>query len=226
MRSRSWRPEKQVHQWPGPAGRRRRDAVSGVSSMRRGRRRQRLSPSKAAGSPFRRAGAGGVRAYKGIPYAAPPLGPLRWRPPQPVSPWDGVRSASAFGPNSLQGVVFDDIDPFVCGVSEDCLYLNVWTPAEPEQFRAAAGHGLDSRRRLRRRLGLGAALRRNAPRRARNRGRDAEPPPQRARLPRPSRTDRRIRTSRVRKLRHARSRRGAADGSGATSRPSAAIRTR
>ncbi|MBV8107359.1 MAG: carboxylesterase/lipase family protein [Hyphomicrobiales bacterium] len=74
---------------------------------------------------------GGVRAYKGIPYAAPPVGPLRWRSPQPVAPWKGVRSADAFAPNSLQGVVFDDIDPTVCGVSEDCLYLNVWTPASP-----------------------------------------------------------------------------------------------
>ena len=73
----------------------------------------------------------GVRVYKGIPYAAPPVGEMRWRPPQPVRPWDGVRSASAFGANSLQGVVFDDIDPTICGVSEDCLFLNVWTPAEP-----------------------------------------------------------------------------------------------
>jgi para-nitrobenzyl esterase len=75
--------------------------------------------------------AGGVRAYKGIPYAAPPVGPLRWRPPRPVAPWNGVRPAEAFGPNSLQGVVFDDIDPTVCGVSEDCLALNVWTTASP-----------------------------------------------------------------------------------------------
>ena len=74
---------------------------------------------------------GGVRAYKGIPYAAPPLGPLRWRPPEPVLPWTGVRPSSAFGPNSLQGVVWGDIDPYAAGVSEDCLYLNVWTPAAP-----------------------------------------------------------------------------------------------
>jgi len=75
--------------------------------------------------------ANGVRAYKGVPYAAPPLGHLRWRPPQPVPPWAGVRPVSAFGPNSLQGVVFDDIDPRPAGISEDCLYLNIWTPAAP-----------------------------------------------------------------------------------------------
>ena len=75
--------------------------------------------------------ASGVRAYKGIPYAAPPLGPLRWRPPQPVAAWTGVRPTHAFGPNSVQGVVWDDIDPYAAGVSEDCLYLNVWTPAAP-----------------------------------------------------------------------------------------------
>jgi para-nitrobenzyl esterase len=74
---------------------------------------------------------GGVRVYKGIPYAAPPLGRLRWRPPEPVPAWTGVKPSNAFGPNSLQGVVWDDIDPFVAGVSEDCLYLNVWTPAAP-----------------------------------------------------------------------------------------------
>ncbi len=73
-----------------------------------------------------------VRVYKGIPYAAPPVGPLRWRPPRPVPAWAGVRPSSAFGPNSLQGIVWGDIDPFAVGVSEDCLYLNVWTPAAPD----------------------------------------------------------------------------------------------
>lgn len=71
----------------------------------------------------------GVHAFKGIPYAAPPVGALRWRPPQPVVPWSGLRSAERFGPNAMQGIVFDDIDPYAVGVSEDCLYLNVWTPA-------------------------------------------------------------------------------------------------
>jgi para-nitrobenzyl esterase len=75
--------------------------------------------------------ADGVRAYKGIPYAAPPIGRLRWRPPGPVPAWTGARPTNAFGPNSLQGVVFDDIDLCAAGVSEDCLYLNVWTPAGP-----------------------------------------------------------------------------------------------
>ena len=102
----------------------------------------------------------GVRCFKGIPYARPPVGDLRWRPPQPVAPWTGVRKADAFGPNSMQGVVFGDIDPRPAGVSEDCLYLNVWTPAL-EAASASPGHGVDSRRRLRRRLGRRAPLRRD-----------------------------------------------------------------
>src|SRR5436190_13028661 len=75
------------------------------------------------------AGPAGVRCFKGIPYAQPPTGDLRWRPPQPVSPWSVVRSAATFGPNSMQGIVFADIDPRPAGVSEDCLNLNVWTPS-------------------------------------------------------------------------------------------------
>jgi len=74
--------------------------------------------------------ANGVRCFKGLPFAAPPVGPLRWRPPAPVALWAGVRSADVFGPASMQGIVFDDIDPTLTGVSEDCLYLNVWTPSE------------------------------------------------------------------------------------------------
>jgi para-nitrobenzyl esterase len=75
-------------------------------------------------------GKAGVRCFRGIPYAAPPVGLWRWKPPQPVAPWTGERPTDTFGPNAPQRVVFDDIDPFAVGVSEDCLYLNVWTPAE------------------------------------------------------------------------------------------------
>ncbi len=72
----------------------------------------------------------GIRAFKGIPYAAPPLGDLRWRLPAAVVPWQGVRASDTFGRFSLQGVVFSDIDPTLHGTSEDCLYLNVWAPAD------------------------------------------------------------------------------------------------
>src|SRR5215470_3982757 len=54
----------------------------------------------------------GIRCFKGIPYAAPPVGPLRFRAPQPVVPWAGVRPTDTFGRNAVQGVVFDDIDPY------------------------------------------------------------------------------------------------------------------
>ena len=72
----------------------------------------------------------GVRVFRGIPYAAPPVGALRWRPPQAPIPWTGVRPVDTFGANAMQGIVWGDIDPYTPGVSEDCLYLNVWTPAE------------------------------------------------------------------------------------------------
>jgi len=69
----------------------------------------------------------GVLVFKGIPYAAPPVGDLRWRPPQPAQRWNGVRSADRLGHNCMQARPYDDIDPYAAGISEDCLYLNVWT---------------------------------------------------------------------------------------------------
>ena len=71
---------------------------------------------------------GRVRVFKGVPFAAPPVGDLRWKSPAPVSPWTGVRKADAFGAQCLQPQVFDDI-VFDRPASEDCLYLNLWTPA-------------------------------------------------------------------------------------------------
>jgi para-nitrobenzyl esterase len=71
---------------------------------------------------------GKVLSFKGIPFAAPPIGPLRWKPPQPVAPWSGVRKAVEFGPRCMQTRVYDDMVFRDVGPSEDCLYLNVWIP--------------------------------------------------------------------------------------------------
>jgi para-nitrobenzyl esterase len=71
----------------------------------------------------------GVLAYKGIPYAAPPVGNLRWQPPQPPAAWTGIRKADHFGPRTMQAPIFGDMNFRSDGMSEDCLYLNVWTPA-------------------------------------------------------------------------------------------------
>jgi para-nitrobenzyl esterase len=77
----------------------------------------------------------GVRSFEGIPFAAPPIGELRWRPPQPVNPWEGERSAERFGPKCMQGGKPAEVDPLNPLMSEDCLYLNVWTPAKSADDR-------------------------------------------------------------------------------------------
>ena len=71
----------------------------------------------------------GLDEFKGIPYAAPPVGTLRWKPPQPAAAWNGVRAADHFGPRCMQRPLFSDMVFRSAGMSEDCLYLNVWTPA-------------------------------------------------------------------------------------------------
>lgn len=71
---------------------------------------------------------GTVRVFKGIPYAQPPVGALRWKAPQPVEPWHGVRDAFEFGSRAMQGRIFDDMVFRDGNPSEDCLYLNVWAP--------------------------------------------------------------------------------------------------
>ena len=71
----------------------------------------------------------GVVAFKGVPFAAPPVGDFRWRPPQPVKPWTGVRSASEYGADCMQQPFAGNMTPSVAPVAEDCLYANVWAPA-------------------------------------------------------------------------------------------------
>jgi len=71
----------------------------------------------------------GLTVYKGIPFAAPPVGDLRWRSPQPAAKWDGVLQATKFAPGPIQSARPPS------GMSEDCLYLNVWTPAKSAKDR-------------------------------------------------------------------------------------------
>jgi para-nitrobenzyl esterase len=78
--------------------------------------------------------ASGVRSYKGIPFAAPPVGKLRWREPQPAANWQGVRKANHFAAKAMQLPIYNDMQFRASGTSEDCLYLNVWQP-----FDAGAG---------------------------------------------------------------------------------------
>jgi para-nitrobenzyl esterase len=75
----------------------------------------------------------GVRAFKGIPFAEAPTGDLRWREPQASKSWKGVRQALEFGPRCMQAPIFGDMGFRSDGMSEDCLYLNVWTPAKSDR---------------------------------------------------------------------------------------------
>ena len=71
-----------------------------------------------------------VRVFKGIPFAAAPLGKLRWRAPQAAANWQGVREAHAFANQCMQKPIYSDMQFRSAAVSEDCLYLNVWAPVE------------------------------------------------------------------------------------------------
>ncbi|GGY30770.1 carboxylic ester hydrolase [Pseudoduganella albidiflava] len=73
--------------------------------------------------------ADGVLSFKGIPYAAPPVGNLRWRPTQPAAPWSGTRPATAFGHDCMQQIFPNAAPTTAAAPSEDCLFLNVWRPA-------------------------------------------------------------------------------------------------
>ena len=72
----------------------------------------------------------GVTIFKGVPFAAPPVGNLRWKAPQPMPTWEGVRKATEYGPNPMQEALFGDMNFGTKVNSEDCLYLNIWTPAK------------------------------------------------------------------------------------------------
>jgi len=76
-----------------------------------------------------------LRIFRGIPFGAPPTGDLRWREPQPVHPWTGVRNAKEFGPRCMQQPLFSDMMFRSPAPSENCLYLNVWTPAKLDRPR-------------------------------------------------------------------------------------------
>lgn len=73
---------------------------------------------------------GTIQTFLGIPFAAPPVGDLRWREPQPPNPWKGVRPAKEFSAHCVQGPIFGDMKFPDSGSSEDCLYLNVWSPTK------------------------------------------------------------------------------------------------
>ncbi len=77
-----------------------------------------------------------ITSFKGIPFAAPPVGSLRWRDPQPVRPWKGIKKADRFASGCMQdpGFFFKQVG-LTPAISEDCLYLNVWTPARSARER-------------------------------------------------------------------------------------------
>jgi para-nitrobenzyl esterase len=72
----------------------------------------------------------GIQKYFGVPFAKPPVGNLRWKAPQPLDNWTDVKETKKFGPRPMQTIVFGDMNSRSNGLSEDCLYLNVWTPAK------------------------------------------------------------------------------------------------
>src|SRR3954468_7903699 len=74
--------------------------------------------------------ASNILSFKGIPFAQPPVGDLRWKEPQPAKNWEGTLKADHFGHNPMQKPIFGDMSFRSSGMSEDCLYLNVWTPAK------------------------------------------------------------------------------------------------
>ena len=93
------------------------------------------SPVKIEGGLIQGTVEAGLTVYRGIPFAAPPLGDLRWRAPEPAAKWDGVKQAASFGPRCVQGTGGPPGAAPGPATSEDCLYLNVWTPAKSASDR-------------------------------------------------------------------------------------------
>ncbi len=89
-----------------------------------------ISTAKVTGGTVEGVAQDGIASFKGIPFAAPPVGDLRWRSPQPVKPWNGVKKADSYAPAPMQdtGLITKLGGP--PKISEDCLYLNVWTGAK------------------------------------------------------------------------------------------------
>lgn len=83
------------------------------------------------GGKVRGVATGGLLTFKGIPFARPPVGNLRWRAPQPVEPWKGIRDATVVGADPMQPAEL--ATPGVA-ISEDCLYLNVWSPESTSTY--------------------------------------------------------------------------------------------
>lgn len=71
----------------------------------------------------------GIKTFKGVPFAAPPTGDNRWREPQSLQPWQGIRECHDYAPDPMQEPIFGDMNFGADSISEDCLYLNIWTPA-------------------------------------------------------------------------------------------------
>jgi para-nitrobenzyl esterase len=91
--------------------------------------RAQVSTVKVTGGTVQGVASGNVVSFKGIPFAAPPTGELRWRAPQPVQNWSGVKIADTFAPSCMQDPAMAQMFGAPPQVKEDCLYLNVWTPA-------------------------------------------------------------------------------------------------
>lgn len=142
---------------------------------------------------------GELSVYKGVPFATPPVGDLRWQPPARVAPWTGTRKADVFAPECLQMSVSipGETPP---AVSEDCLYLNIWMPAK-SVATASAGDRLDIRWGLHQWVGFDAlVLGRPARVQRRDRGHDRVSP-RAAWLSCTSGADTRVPASLVRELR-------------------------